>query len=92
MGAFTEYDGGVTSIDFVPTSFFIAYPDHGVLYRFTPHTPATCSLEVVWLVKANAKEGVDYDLERVTWLWRVASKQDKRIVEDNQLDVNSRFY
>jgi Rieske 2Fe-2S family protein len=92
MGAFTEYDGGVTSVHFVPTSFFIAYPDHGVLYRFIPNTPRTCSLEVVWLIKANAREGVDYDLEKLTWLWRVTSEQDKRIVEDNQLGVNSRFY
>jgi len=92
MGAFTDYDGGVTSLLFAPSSFFIAYADHGVLYRFIPHTPMTSSLEVIWLVNGNAREGVDYDLEKLVWMWRVTSKADKRIVEDNQLGVNSRFY
>jgi phenylpropionate dioxygenase-like ring-hydroxylating dioxygenase large terminal subunit len=92
MGAFTDYDGGVTSVHFAPSSFFIAYSDHGVLYRFIPHTPTTSSLEVIWLVNGRANEGVDYDLNKLTWMWRVTSEADKRIVEDNQLGVNSRFY
>jgi Rieske 2Fe-2S family protein len=92
MGAFTDYDGGVTTVHFAPSSFFIAYADHGVLYRFIPHTSTTSALEVLWLVDANAREGVDYDLEKLTWMWRVTSQADKRIVEGNQLGVNSRFY
>ncbi|SEF02425.1 Rieske 2Fe-2S family protein [Rhizobiales bacterium GAS188] len=92
MGAFTDYDGGVTSTHFAPSSFFIAYPDHGVLYRFMPLTPSTCALELVWLVKGDAQEGVDYDLDKLTWLWRVTTQADKRITEDNQKGVNSRFY
>jgi Rieske 2Fe-2S family protein len=92
MGEFRDYDGGVTSTHFAPSSFFIAYPDHGVLYRFIPRSPATSAMELTWLVKGGAKEGVDYDLEKLTWLWRVTSEADKRITEDNQKGVNSRFY
>jgi Rieske 2Fe-2S family protein len=92
MGQFTDYDGGVTSIHFAPSSFFIAYPDHGVLYRMLPRTPTTSAMELIWLVNGTAREGVDYDVERLTWLWRVTSEADKRITEDNQLGVNSRFY
>ena len=47
---------------------------------------------MIWLVNGNAREGVDYDLEKLVWMWRVTSEADKRIVEDNQLGVNSRFY
>lgn len=92
MGGFTSYDGGVTSTHLGPASFFIAYCDHGVLYRFMPKTALTCEMEVVWLVGQNAREGIDYDLEALTWLWRVTSAADKRITEDNQLGVNSRYY
>jgi Rieske 2Fe-2S family protein len=92
MGQFTDYDGGVTSTHFAPSSFFIAYPDHGVIYRFIPVDAHTSDMELIWLVKGNACEGVDYDLKALTWLWEVTTEADKRITEDNQLGVNSRYY
>lgn len=92
MGRMNDYDGGVTTIHFGPASFFIAYPDHGVLYRFIAKTVDTSALEVVWLVRGDAREGVDYDLEKLTWVWKVTSEADKRIIEWNQAGVNSRHY
>ncbi|TVQ52832.1 MAG: aromatic ring-hydroxylating dioxygenase subunit alpha [Rhodobacteraceae bacterium] len=92
MGDFSDYDGGVTSCHFAPSSFFIAYPDHGVLYRFIPVDAKSSAMELVWLVRGDAEEGRDYNLERLTWLWRVTTEADKRITEDNQKGVNSRFY
>lgn len=92
MGRFTDYDGGVTSAHIAPSSFFIAYSDHGVIYRFIPITASTSAMELIWLVKGDAKEGADYDLDKLTWLWRVTTEADKRITEDNQKGVNSRFY
>jgi Rieske 2Fe-2S family protein len=92
MGDFRDYDGGVTSTHLGPASFFIAYPDHGVLYRFVPKTVSTCEIEVVWLVRGDAREGVDYALEELTWLWQVTTAADKRIIQNNQKGVNSRFY
>jgi len=35
---------------------------------------------------------VDYELEKLTWLWRVTSDADERIILNNQKGVNSRFY
>ncbi len=92
MGGFTDYDGGVTSTHFAPSSFFIAYPDHGVIYRFIPLTAATSAMELIWLVRGDAVEGCDFDPEALTWLWRVTTEADKRITEDNQKGVNSRYY
>src|SRR5262249_48788042 len=92
MGELRAYDGGCTFIHIGPASFFLAYPDHGVIYRFLPQTVQRAKLEVSWLVRGNARTGVDYDLERLTWLWRVTSEADKRIIEDNQRGVNSRYY
>ncbi len=92
MGGFRDYDGGATFIHVGPASFFLAYPDHGLIYRFAPKTPQTSEMEVIWLVRGDAREGADYDLGRLTWLWRVTSEADKRIIEHNQLGVNSRYY
>jgi Rieske 2Fe-2S family protein len=92
MGRFTDYDGGVTFFDIGPASNFLAYPDHGVIYRFVPQTVESTAMEVIWLVRGDAVEGTDYDLERLTWMWRVTSIADKKIIELNQQGVNSRFY
>lgn len=92
MGSFKEYDGAATSTHFGPASFFLAYADHGVIYRFIPKTADRCKMEVIWLVRGDAREGIDYNLEKLAWLWRVTSEADKRIIEQNQLGVNSRYY
>jgi Rieske 2Fe-2S family protein len=73
-------------------SHFLAYADHGVIYRFVPHTVDRTEMEVLWLVRGDAVAGVDYDVDRLTWLWRVTSEADKRIIELNQQGVNSRWY
>jgi Rieske 2Fe-2S family protein len=92
MGVFSDYDGGVTSTHIGPASFFIAYSDHGVIYRFMPRTAKASDMEVIWLVHGDAREGVDYDVKQLTWLWKVTTEADKRITEDNQRGVNSTYY
>jgi phenylpropionate dioxygenase-like ring-hydroxylating dioxygenase large terminal subunit len=92
MGQFPDYDGGVTFFDIGLTSSFLAYPDHGLIYRFIPRTVHGTDMEVIWLVRDDARSGVDYDLERLTWLWKVTSAADKRIIELNQQGINSRYY
>jgi Rieske 2Fe-2S family protein len=92
MGSFSASDGNSTYFDVGPISDFLAYPDHGVIYRFIPRRVDHTEMEVIWLVHGDAVEGVDYDVERLTWLWKTTSVEDKRIVEMNQEGVNSRFF
>lgn len=92
MGRFSAYDGGTTFVYAGPVSFFIAYTDHGAIFRFTPKSVSETELHVTWLVRADAREGEDYDVDRLTWLWRVTNDADKLIIEQNQLGVSSRFY
>jgi phenylpropionate dioxygenase-like ring-hydroxylating dioxygenase large terminal subunit len=92
MGQFREYDGGVTFFDVGLTNSFLAYPDHGLIYRFIPRSVDRTDMEVIWLVRDGARPGVDYDLERLTWLWRITSVADKRIIELNQQGIRSRYY
>jgi phenylpropionate dioxygenase-like ring-hydroxylating dioxygenase large terminal subunit len=92
MGEFSEYDGGFCYADVGPASFFLAYPDHGMMYLFIPRTAQKTDMEILWLVAENAREGVDYDLAKLTWLWDVTSIADKLIIDQNQQGVNSRYY
>jgi Rieske 2Fe-2S family protein len=92
MGDFSDYEGGFTYADVGPASFFLAYSDYGVLYLFTPRDVQKSEMEVVWLVRGDAREGVDYDLKKLIWMWDVTSIADKRIIDHNQRGVNSRYY
>lgn len=92
MGQFGSYDGGVTFFDVGLNSHFLAYADHGLIYRFVPQTVDRTDMEVIWLVRGDAVAGSDYDVERLTWLWRVTSEADQRIIELNQQGVNSRWF
>ena len=92
MGDFTDYHGGFSYVEVGPASFFLAYPDHGLMYLFVPRGPQKTDMEVGWLVGPGAREGVDYDRERLTWMWHVTSIADKKIIDHNQKGVNSRYY
>jgi phenylpropionate dioxygenase-like ring-hydroxylating dioxygenase large terminal subunit len=92
MGSFKASDGNSTYFDIGPISDFLAYPDHGVIYRFIPRAVDHTEMEIIWLVHQEAVEGVDYEIERLTWLWKTTSAEDKKIVEMNQAGVNSRFF
>jgi phenylpropionate dioxygenase-like ring-hydroxylating dioxygenase large terminal subunit len=92
MGSFSAPDGSSTYFDVGPVSDFLAYADHGVIYRFIPRTVDRTDMEVIWLVHGEAVEGRDFDLERLTWLWKTTSAEDKKIVEMNQAGVDSRYF
>jgi Rieske 2Fe-2S family protein len=92
MGSFKEYDGGVTSIQFFPNNWYVANNDYGMLSRFTPISPEETEAEITWIVRGDAKEGADYELGRLTWLWKATMDQDREITENNQAGVNSRYF
>jgi Rieske 2Fe-2S family protein len=92
MGDFKDYDGGFTYLEVGVASFFLAYPDHGMMYLFIPRAPQKTDMEILWLVGGDTQEGVDYDLERLTFMWHATSIEDKRIIDQNQKGVNSRYY
>jgi phenylpropionate dioxygenase-like ring-hydroxylating dioxygenase large terminal subunit len=94
MGQFKgkDFDGGFSFLDVGPTSNFVAYPDHGVIYRTIPLTVDKTGFELFWLVDQNAVEGRDYRQDELVWMWDRTSIEDKKIVELNQAGVNSAFF
>ena len=92
MGKIQGYDGGAGDFQMGPLSFMLNYPDHCVLYRFIPRGLTSTDMEVVWFVNGDAKEGVDYDRDRLTWLWHNTTLEDEFIISRNSEGVNSRFF
>ena len=49
-------------------------------------------MEVVWFVRGDAVEGVDYERDKVTWLWHHTTLEDEYIITRNSEGVNSHFF
>ena len=92
LGSLKGYDGGASDLNVGPASFFLIYSDHMMSFRFLPTGLQSCRCDISWLVREDAIEGKDYDLDALTWLWDVTTKADKTIILDNQAGINSRFY
>jgi Rieske 2Fe-2S family protein len=92
LGVIRDYDGGATDLQVGPVTFALLYCDHAVIYRFTPLSIDKADCDVTWLVRGDAEEGRDYDLDKLTWLWDVTTEADRIIIERNQQGVNSRYY
>ena len=92
LGRLRAFDGGASDGQMGLLCYWLVYSDHCVVYRFTPLDVNHTDMDIVWLVRSDAVEGRDYDLERLTWLWHVTTEADKRIIEHNQQGVSSRFY
>ena len=92
MGHIKGYDGGAGDYQLGPLTFMLNYPDHCVLYRFIPRSLTSTDMEVVWFVNGDAEEGVDYDLDKLIWLWHSTTLEDEYIITRNSEGVNSRFF
>ncbi|HEX2140516.1 MAG TPA: aromatic ring-hydroxylating dioxygenase subunit alpha [Woeseiaceae bacterium] len=92
LGKLKDYDCGASDFTFGPFSFLLAYSDHVVGYVFKPIDHGSCVCEIYWLVRGDAVEGKDYDVDELTWLWHVTTLADKEIIVNNWKGVNSRYF
>lgn len=66
--------------------------DHVLNFRVLPISPTETEVTTTWLVHRDAVEGRDYDLTRLTEVWLATNDEDRRVVEENQLGINSPAY
>lgn len=92
LGQLTGCDGGATDFCLGTLNNFLIYADHAVGYRFVPRGLQETDIQIVWMVRADAEEGRDYDLEALKWLWHVTTLDDERIIRLNQAGLNSTFF
>lgn len=92
MGKFNDWDGGYTAVSFNPFATLLMTNDFATVFRFTPVNATYTDVDLIWLVHPDAEEGVNFDKEKMIWLWDVTTIADKRIIEDNHAGVTSRRY
>ena len=92
LGKLTEYDYGASELMIGPLMFFLIYDDHIVGYRFTPLSVDNCVCDIFWMVRDDAVENIDYNINNLTWLWDTTTVADKTIIMNNQKGINSKFY
>ncbi len=93
MGQFEGPEGvGYLSVSALPTFSIELSVDHGFLMCITPVTPTVTRLQQQWLVRGDAVEGVDYDVEKVTKMWKIGGPQDWDICERQQVGISSSRY
>lgn len=84
LGTLADYCLGTLHATVLPTCWIEISSDHAVIVTYTPVTPTRTRLEIRWLVRGDAVEGRDYQVERLTGVWRTTAYQDKRLCEQNQ--------
>jgi Rieske 2Fe-2S family protein len=75
-----------------PNSFAHAAADHLFMFSVVPVSSRETHVVSKWLVHADAVEGKDYHLDDLIDLWTTTNLQDRDLVENNQLGVESQGY
>jgi Rieske 2Fe-2S family protein len=92
MGDYLEHDVGTLRVTVFPNFWMHGSGDHAVTTRLIPDGPETTRVRVAWLVRDDAEEGRDYQLERLMPFWQRTSEQDWTICENVQRGVASSAY
>jgi Rieske 2Fe-2S family protein len=90
--AVTEDGIGSLLLFHYPSTWNHVLGDHAISFRVLPLGPTETQVTTKWLVRADAVEGVDYDIDELTRVWTATNDQDRRIVEENQRGVNSPMF
>lgn len=92
MGDHKDFNAGVLGLVVYPGFWMDAVSDYMWTMRVTAISPSRTAIELTWLVDGNAKEGVDYSVERLTDFWRITGEQDWALCENNFRGVESSHY
>ncbi len=66
--------------------------DHAVLFTALPISAEKTLVRTIWLVHQDAVEGVDYNVDQLTHVWRETNDQDSVFTARAQLGVSSPAY
>ncbi|MEA3125754.1 MAG: glycine betaine catabolism [Caballeronia sp.] len=92
LGGFQQADLGGLSFWTQPNSWHHFMSDHIVSFSVIPLSAGETLVRTKWLVHKDAKEGIDYNVDSLTAVWRATNDQDRALVEFSQLGVTSSAY
>ena len=74
------------------TGYLQCYDDHVAAVRFTPRGVRSTDAEIFYLVHPDAREGKDYQVDKLTALWDITYREDRWITENNHQGIESGAY
>lgn len=92
MGTIPNYETGVFAVVTLPNLLLEASPDYVMTLAVFPVSAQLTRAKVSWLVRGDAREGIDFEVPRLKEFWRITGEQDWKLCENNQSGVNSHFY
>ena len=92
LGDLTDPNTGSLRVITLPNFWAHANCDYAMTTRLLPAGPNLTNVEVCFLVRKDAAEGVDYDPERVAAVWRATCEQDWELCENNSAGIRSVAY
>ena len=81
LGNFKRPEGSGLSLWTHPNSWNHFLSDHIVTFAVFPLSVDRTLVRTKWLVAADAVEGVDYDLDKLTYVWTQTNAQDQSLAE-----------
>jgi Rieske 2Fe-2S family protein len=92
LGAFTDARLGTLHLHVQPNAWFHFLADHVLTFSALPLGRNSTLVRTTWLVHADAREGVDYDVNNLTSVWDATNRQDAEFVAETQRGVLSPAY
>jgi glycine betaine catabolism A len=92
LGDLPDPDLGSVRMFRAPNNWHHFLADHIIHFRVLPLAADRTAVRTTWLVHEEAVEGVDYDVEHLTAVWRATNDQDKRLAEANHRGIASMAY
>ena len=92
LGPFTAPNASSLSVWTQPNSWHHFCCDHVVSFSLMPITLDRTLVRTSWLVHEDAVEGVDYDIDNLTAVWRATNLQDAWLAQINHRGISSDGY
>ncbi len=92
IGAFPSARAGGLHLHTQPNGWFHFLADHAVTFTVLPLDADRTLVRTRWLVHKDAVEGVDYDLDNLTRVWRATNEQDAAFVARAQAGARNPAY
>jgi Rieske 2Fe-2S family protein len=87
LGPFTQPNTSSLSVWTQPNSWHHFCCDHIVTFSAVPITTDKTLVRTSWLVREDAVEGVDYDIDNLTAVWRATNLQDAYLAAINHRGI-----
>jgi len=92
LGHLEDPDLGSVRMFHVPGNWNHFASDHIIHFSVHPLSAHETRVTTKWLVHEDAVEGWDYDIQRLTAVWKATNEQDQRLAENNFLGIQNKGY